>query len=140
MRVSTGSYETTQAPLPSIKEGSQGGEWPVYASALLAALGYYAGAKLGLALTFDPNPISVLWPPNSILLAALLLAPVRAWWVILLAVFPIHLFAEIQGGVPLAMVLCWYVSNASEALIGAACVRALLGRAPSLDTLRDAGV
>src|SRR6185436_3763051 len=99
----------------------------------LAALGYYAGAKLGLALTFSPHPISVLWPPNSILLAALLLAPVRSWWLILAAVFPVHLLAELQGGVPIAMVLCWYVSNVSEALIGAACVRALLRRPPAFD-------
>ena len=37
--------------------------------------GYYLGTRLGLALTFMPNPISVLWPPNAILFAALLLTP-----------------------------------------------------------------
>ncbi|HKA42872.1 MAG TPA: MASE1 domain-containing protein [Burkholderiales bacterium] len=107
---------------------------------MLAALGYYAGAKLGLALTFSPHPISVLWPPNSILLAALLLAPASSWWMILLAVFPVHLLAELQGGVPLVMVLCWFVSNASEALIGAAGVRILLKEPPAFDTMRNAGI
>ncbi len=111
-----------------------------FAMALAAAAGYYAGAKLGLALTFSPNPISVLWPPNSILLAALLLAPARSWWLILAAVFPAHLLAELQGGVPLAMVLCWYLSNVSEALIGAVCVRQLLRRRPPFDSVRDVGI
>ena len=38
---------------------------------LLVAMGYYAGVKIGFALTFQPHPISVLWPPNAILLGAL---------------------------------------------------------------------
>ena len=42
--------------------------------------GYYLGCKIGFALTFKPHPISVLWPPNSILVAALLLTPPRVWW------------------------------------------------------------
>ena len=40
---------------------------------LLIFAGYYLGAKIGFALTFQPHPVSVLWPPNSILVAALLL-------------------------------------------------------------------
>ena len=39
------------------------------AAALAVAAAYYAGAKIGLALTFDPFPLSVLWPPNALLLA-----------------------------------------------------------------------
>jgi hypothetical protein len=31
--------------------------------------GYFLGSKIGFALTFQPNPIAVLWPPNGILLA-----------------------------------------------------------------------
>ena len=85
-------------------------------------VGYYLGARLGLALTFVPNPVSVLWPPNSVVFAALVLLPVRSWWVVAAAALPAHLLAEVQGGVPIAMVLCWFVSNMSEALIGAAMI------------------
>ena len=138
--MTTGFFGTAQARVPLPAEGAPVGEWPVLLAALLVAAGYYAGAKLGLALTFSPHPISVLWPPNSILLAALLLAPVRWWWVLLLAVLPVHLLAELQGGVPLPMVLCWFVSNASEALIGASCVRALLKRPPVFDSVGNAGI
>src|SRR5688572_29023601 len=95
-------------------------DWRVLRAALAVGVMYYAGAKVGLALTFDPVPISILWPPNALLFAALLLAPMRWWWILILGAFPAHLLAELQGGVPVAMVLGWFASNVSEALIGAA--------------------
>ncbi|MCI0663782.1 MAG: MASE1 domain-containing protein, partial [Acidobacteria bacterium] len=91
--------------------------------ALIVFLAYYLGAKVGFALTFKPHPVSTLWPPNAILLAFLLLTPRRMWKVVLLAAFPAHLIVELQSGVPIGMVLCWFVSNSSEALIGAVCIR-----------------
>ena len=66
--------------------------------------GYYLGCKIGFALTFQPHPISVLWPPNSILVAALLLTPTRCWWFVLLAAFPAHLAAQLQSHVPPLMI------------------------------------
>ena len=96
---------------------------------------YYAGAKIGLALTFAPMPIAVLWPPNALLLAALILTPRRWWPAVIAGAFPAHLLAELQGEIPLSMVLCWFVSNVSEALIGAALVRHFAD-APGLRTLR----
>src|SRR5436309_6707041 len=107
---------------------------------LSVALAYYLGAKIGFALTFRPHPVSVLWPPNSILLAALLLTPVRIWWVILLAALPAHLAAQLQSNVPPTMILCWFISNSCEALIGAGCVRYLIDRPVRLDRLRYVGV
>lgn len=97
---------------------------------------YYLGARLGLALTFQPLPISVLWPPNAILFAALLLVPYRMWPVVAAAALPAHLISELQGGIPLAMVVCWYVSNMTEAAIGAFAVRWLVGAANPLATMR----
>jgi PAS domain S-box-containing protein len=96
--------------------------------ALFASVAYYLGAKLGLALTLYPDPVSTLWPPNAIVLATLLLTPTNRWWLILLAVFPAHLAVEIGAGIPTGMVLCWYVSNCSEALIGASIFRRLTAR------------
>jgi signal transduction histidine kinase len=108
--------------------------------ALFVALGYYLAARLGLALTLQPHPISTLWPPNALLIAALLLVRARSWWVLLAAALPAHLAAELQGGVPLAMVLGWYVSNCSEALMGAALVRAFVPGRLRLDSFRSTGV
>ena len=47
---------------------------------------------------------------------------------------------ELQSGVPMAMVLGWYASNCSEALIGAGLVRAFVPGPLRLDTLRSAGI
>jgi two-component system, LuxR family, sensor kinase FixL len=87
--------------------------------AALTGAGYYFGAILGFELTPSPFPISTLWPPNSILFAALLLAPIEIWWLILLAVLPAHLLVQLQSGVPLLRSLGWFLSNSSEALLGA---------------------
>jgi len=105
-------------------------------AAVIVALAYFAGAKIGFALTFEPHPISALWPPNAILLAALLLVPVRSWWLILAAVLPAHLVAELHSGVPFPMVLAWFVSNCSEALIGAGLIRQLIGGRPRFDSFQ----
>jgi two-component system sensor kinase FixL len=115
-------------------------DWRVAGIALSVALAYYLGAKIGFALTLRPHPVSVLWPPNSILLAALLLTPVRVWWVILLAAFPAHLAAQLQSNVPPTMILCWFMSNSCEALIGAGCVRYLIDRPVRFDRLGNVGI
>ncbi|MFL5395948.1 MAG: hypothetical protein ACJ79G_24205, partial [Myxococcales bacterium] len=66
-------------------------------TALLVAVGYYAGANLAFLLRLRPAVPSVLWPPNSILMATLLLTPRRRWWIYLLAAFPAHLAAELPA-------------------------------------------
>jgi two-component system sensor kinase FixL len=109
-------------------------------AALAVFAAYYLGAKIGFALTLRPHPVSVLWPPNSILLAALLLAPVRIWWVLLLAAFPAHLTAELESHVPPTMVFCWFISNSCEALISASCIRYLINRPVRFDSLRNVGI
>ena len=101
--------------------------------ALLVALGYYLGAKVGFALTLQPTPVSTLWPPNAILLAGLLLTPLRSWGLVLLSVFAAHVVVQVQSGVPAAMLLSWFVSNCTEALIGASAVRWFAGERPRFD-------
>src|SRR6266436_3657560 len=122
------------------ESGDQFFDWRAVAIALFVFAGYFLGAKIGFALTFRPHPVSVLWPPNSILLAALLLTPVRIWWVILLAAFPAHLATQLESGVPLTMILCWFISNSCEALIGAGFVRYLIDRPVRFDRLRNVGI
>jgi PAS domain S-box-containing protein len=111
--------------------------WSPLVAAFLVCLAYYIGARLGFALTLKPTPVSVLWPPNSILLAALLLMSPRWWWLLFLAAAPAHWAAQVQSGVPQMMILCWFISNSCEALIGAVCVRHLSGGKPHLDTFRN---
>src|SRR4051794_19894731 len=112
----------------------------IVTSAIMVGVCYYLGAKLGFALTLRPQPISTLWPPNSILLAGLLLTPTSWWWMLLLAALPAHLAVELNSGFPPTLVLGWFVSNCSEALIGAGIVRTLVGRPIRFDRSRDVGV
>jgi PAS domain S-box-containing protein len=111
--------------------------WPFWLGCGLVFVGYYLGSKIGFLLTFQPHPVSVLWPPNSILLAALLIAPVRRWWVILLAVLPAHLIIQLQAHIPPAMIGCYFISNCGEALIGAGLLRLFVRRPLYFDNLRD---
>jgi PAS domain S-box-containing protein len=103
-------------------------------------VGYYLGALLGFALTFHPNPTSAMWPPNSILLAALLLTPVRSWWFLLICALPAHVASQMQSAVPTPMMLCWYLSNSCEALIGAGLIRSLSDQPFRLTTIRNAWI
>lgn len=107
---------------------------------LALAAAYYIGARIGFALTPQSQPVSTLWPPNAILFGTLLLAPPRAWILLLLAVLPVHLLVQLQSGVPWLMTLSWYVSNCSEALIGAAGIRWLVGGPLRLDSVSRVGV
>ena len=110
---------------------------PQVRAALLVALGYYVGARVGFALTLDASSVPILWPPTPILLAGLLLTPVRSWAVVLAATFAAHLAAQLQGGVPLAMILSTFVSSSAGALVGAVAFRRLHKDVPRLDTLRE---
>jgi PAS domain S-box-containing protein len=136
------SFEVAEIPSRSPNAGTPGAslEWRKLTTALLVFGGYYLGAKMGFALTFEPHPVSVLWPPNAILVAALLLTPPRTWWLVLFAALPAHLAAQLQSQVPLTMILCWFVSNCCEALIGAALARYLIGGQLRFNSFRSVGI
>src|SRR5262249_49776479 len=107
----------------------------IVATAVLVAVAYHLGARFGEQLRFLPVTTSVLWPPNPLLTATLLLTPPRWWWVYILAVFPAHLLGQ-PAARPTAMVTLLFLTNWSEALIAAVSVR-MLGDAPGrFDTLR----
>ena len=105
-------------------------------AALLVGISYYVGTRVGFAWTPSGQPNSTFWPPNAILLAALLLTPRRAWWTLLLAVLPAHMFAQLQTGVPMWTVVGWFITNSSEALVGAYCITTATRSAKTLDGLR----
>ena len=104
---------------------------------LLVGAGYYAGTLLGKALRFPDSHLSLIWPPTAILLAALLLAPTRVWWIYLLAVTPVHLFAQLQDGVPPWGILSQLAGNFSQALLAATSVRYFNKDAPLFSSFRS---
>jgi PAS domain S-box-containing protein len=142
MKTVSQSFEAAgvQSAAPTVNSFSALFEWRRVVIGLWVFAGYYLGAKIGFALTFQPHPVSVLWPPNSILVAALLLTPPRIWWFVLLAAFPAHCAAQLQSHVPPLMILCWFISNSCEALIGAGLARYLVGGPIRFTTLRNVGI
>jgi PAS domain S-box-containing protein len=106
----------------------------------LVGVVYYAGALVGFALKFPSQSPSALWPPNSILLAALLLLPRRQWWIALLGAFAAHLLVQLPSGVPIVMSLAFFLSNSCEALLGAFLIRRWIDGPLRFDTLKSAGV
>jgi len=142
MRSISASLETggVQAPSRNPRVWNLPFDFRTIVTGLWVFAGYYLGARIGFALTFHPHPVSVLWPPNSILVAALLLTPPRVWWFVLLAAFPAHWAAQLQSHVPPLMILCWFISNSCEAVIGAGLTRYLVGGPIRFRSLRNASI
>ena len=67
---------------------------------VLVFAAYYLGAQIGFALQSPNAPQSVLWLPNSILLAVLLIVPFRRWPVYLAAAFPAQMLVSVGTGAP----------------------------------------
>src|SRR5438094_5022794 len=142
MRRISASFDTggVQAPSQKPRVWNVPFDFRTIVTGACVFIGYYLGARIGLALTFQPHPVSVLWPPNSVLVAALLLTPPRVWWFVLLAAFPAHLAAQFQSHVPPLMILCWFASNSCEAVIGAGLTRYLIGGPIHFRSLRNVGI
>jgi signal transduction histidine kinase len=118
----SGFRSTQQVELRKDTATSVSGAFDTVQIALLVAILYYAGTKVGIFFKPAGIPISIFWPPNALLLAAFLLTPKRLWWAILAAVLPAHLLAQLPAGVPIARMLGWLVGNTGEALLGAICI------------------
>src|SRR5260370_17923323 len=80
------------------------------------------------------------WPPNVVLLCALLLAPQRRWWAYVLAAFAAHLAAERGVAMPVPQLLVAFACNVAVALLSAVLLRRALTGPPWLGDLRKASL
>jgi signal transduction histidine kinase len=104
---------------------------------LLLAAAYFIGAEVAFLVgTLSDRIFAPFWPPNVILFCALLLVPERRWWVYIAAVFPAHVLAELQVGMPAGQMLVAFVTNCMVAVLNALAVRRLLGERPWFGDLR----
>ena len=106
-------------------------------AALLVGASYYFGSEVGFAVRFPSIPTSIVWPPNSLLMAALMLTPARRWWMHLLAALFAHVLIQLRSDVPLLTMLLLFLTNAGEAALGAYAVRRLCGGRPRFGYVRD---
>ncbi len=109
---------------------------PVFWVALLTALGYFFAAYVVVNYALTPEGIAIVWPPNGVLLAALLLRPQREWVWYLAAIIPAELIADYPHFTVL-QALAFALINAGEALLAALLLRGRRGPPFTLSSLRD---
>lgn len=108
-------------------------------AATAVALAYAVTARLGAALRFPDVPVSAVWAPNAIVLAALLLSPRRHWWIYLAVLLPMHLLVQMVWiHHPPLRALIQYVVNCATALIGAFALGAFVPDLRRIDRMRTA--
>ena len=108
--------------------------------AVITGIIFYVGTRVGFALTPHGQPNSAFWPPNAILLAALLLSPRTVWWILLVAIAPPHFAAQYQAGVPIWMAASWFLTNTTEALVGAFCITRLINPRTAFESVRGVSI
>jgi PAS domain S-box-containing protein len=103
------------------------------------AMAYAVTAWLGTEFIFPGAPVSALWFPNAILLAALLLARRRDWWIYLAFVLPAHfLVMPLLVSVSPTRAVIGYLGNCATALVGALALSAVVPGMRRIDRLRTA--
>jgi signal transduction histidine kinase/integral membrane sensor domain MASE1 len=101
-----------------------------FAAAYLAAYVYGNGL---------PSP-APLWPPDAILLSALLLSSPRRWWLYLLLTLPIRMLPAFAPGVPTWLLVVNWLNDTLKAVLAAVLVRRFAPRPLGFTTLRAMGV
>src|SRR5260221_13219122 len=107
---------------------------------LLVGVAYYCGAEAAFAIGTLTQMFAPFWPPNVILLCALLLVPQRRWWAYVLAAFAAHLAAERGVAMPVPQLLVAFACNVAVALLNAVALRRFLTGPPWLGSLRKASL
>ena len=97
---------------------------------ILVSAAYYLGAQIGFVLQSPNAPQSVLWLPNSILLAVLLIVPFRRWPVYLAAAFPAQMLVSVGTGAPPLTLALLFLTNCADASLGAFLVRCITPQRP----------
>src|ERR1700730_7006292 len=107
---------------------------------VLVGVAYYCGAEAAFAIGTLTQMFAPFWPPNVVLLCALLLAPQRRWWAYVLAAFAAHIAAGRGVAMPVPQLLGAFTSNVAVALLNAVLLRRVLTGPPWLGDLRKASL
>jgi PAS domain S-box-containing protein len=125
------------AALERVRAALAGNAAQVAASLLIVAVTYYVVAITSMNLRFGGSTKAALWPSNAVLVAALLLTPVRRWWMYLLAMVPAHILVHWTYHLG-AMWLAFQIGhNSFLALTAAAILKRLEPSLFSFDRLND---
>lgn len=136
MNDSDGEVGATSAGLLSERWNRLSAAARTTVAALGTGIAYFVAALIGVQTALPPDGIVILWPPNAILLGALLIAPPARWWPFLATAIVAEIAADLPTYPPLAA-LGYGVVNCVEASLAAFLLRRFLARAPGLSGVRD---
>lgn len=109
-------------------------------TALVIAVAYYLGALFSFALRVPSTRSSIIWAPNAVLLAALVVTPPRTWWMWLVAALPAHLIAQSRDAAPLLLLVCPFLANVAQAVLAAIGLRRFMDVPYRLESLREMAI
>ncbi len=118
------------------KEAAPAGE-RLFIRVAAVMLAYYVGARIGFLLQTPLIPQSVLWLPNSILLAALIVSPPRTWPLFLVPSLAPQLLVGYQSNAPLPTITLLFLTNCADAILGAMLWRVVSNGELRIQSLRS---
>jgi integral membrane sensor domain MASE1 len=103
---------------------------------VFVAVSYYVAARAAFSIgTLSDRIFAPFWPPNIVLLCALVFTPLPRWWVPLLAAFPAHVMSEFGVGMSATQMLAAFATNCLFAMTSAGGIRQFAGPPPWFTTL-----
>ncbi len=109
----------------------------LFARAALTSLAYFISARLGVALLFQPQSIASFWPPSGLLVGVLARSRRRTWPMILLAIIPANIVANLLAGKPLAASCGFALVNCVANVIGVWLLAHFIGPDIRLTQMRE---
>jgi signal transduction histidine kinase len=95
---------------------------------VVAFAAYYVGAEAAFFIgTLSDKIFAPFWPPNIVLMCALLMLPTDRWWRVILAVLPAHVLTEYMVGMNAQGIAIAFISNCIIAGLNAAAIRYWIG-------------
>jgi len=102
---------------------------------LLFSTAFFLAYAYGMS--FHHNSSAPFWPPDAILLCALLLTPRQKWWLYLLAPLPIRLLVAVPPDIPAWFLLAVYANDSLKAIISAVLLKRLNHGTPRLTSMQE---
>jgi signal transduction histidine kinase len=110
-------------------------------TALIVFAAYLIGTEAAFLVgTLSDKIFAPFWPPNVILMAAMLLTGRQRIWLCILAALPAHVIAEARVGMPLSQMAVAFATNVAVATASAGVIWRFVGDPPWFETFRKAAI
>jgi PAS domain S-box-containing protein len=113
------------------------GAWRILLRAAVIGLAYFLSARVSVTLLVQPQSIASFWPPSGLLVGALAISPTHTWPIILLAVAPANVAANLLVGKSLAVSGAFMLTNMLANVLGVWLLLRLIGPRITLTRLKE---